>query len=141
MTDKWIAWFDGACPRGVPHCGVLIRDALSGTDLFRSTAKVTLLSEEQTTNVAEYGGLVHALELAELNMKNGDILEVRGDSQLVVRQMSGEYRLKREHLRPYARRAGELIEALRARGISVVINWVPREENREADALSKEKLE
>lgn len=135
--NKWIAWFDGACPRGVPHYGVLVRDEGSGTDVLRATGKVPLLSPEQTTNVAEYGGLVHALEIAGPVMKNGDILEVRGDSQLVVRQMNGEYRLKKEHLRPYAHRAAELIETLRSRGISVVINWVPREENVEADALSK----
>ena len=60
-----------------------------------------------------------------------------GDSQLVVRQMAGEYKVRSERLLPYhahlVRLVGEFSE--------VRFEWIPREENVRADELSKEALE
>lgn len=131
---KWTAWFDGALPDGVPMCGGVIRSDVLNID---NTTKVSLLNNERTTNVAEYGGLVHVLETVSLNAKPGDEVLVQGDSQLVVRQMSGEYRLKKLHLKPYLEKAKRLIFEMAQKGISVKIAWIPREQNREADRLSK----
>ena len=88
-----------------------------------------------TNNVAEWRGFLAALDLA-LASGARDV-EIRADSQLVLRQFSGEYRVKAPHL------AGFLLEARRkARGIERLrVVHVPREENHEADALANRALD
>ncbi len=82
-----------------------------------------------TNNVAEYTALVRALErAAELG---GERLHVRSDSELLVRQMTGQYRVKNEDL---------LALYQEARGLcgkfgSVRFEHVPREQNKRADEL------
>jgi probable phosphoglycerate mutase len=88
-----------------------------------------------TNNVAEWRGFLAALRAA---VESGaERVEIRADSQLVVRQFLGEYRMKADHLRPY------LEEARRqARGIADLrVVHVRREENREADALANAALD
>jgi ribonuclease HI len=90
---------------------------------------------EQTNNTAEYEALLEALRLAaELG---GTRLSVRSDSQLLVRQYNGQYRVKN------ARLGSLLFEAHRlARGFaSVELVHVPREENKRADELANEALD
>lgn len=136
--SSWIAWFDGACPAGVPTYGFIVR---RGDEVMRTDGgPVDLLSEEATMNVGEYGGLVEALACLSRSVEPGDQVDVRGDSQLVIYQMQGRYRIKKEHLRPYAKRAWELIDKMQKLGAHVVLTWVPREQNKEADALSKGKV-
>lgn len=93
-----------------------------------------------TNNVAEYYGLIAALDAArERGVKR---LRVESDSELLVRQMEGHYRVKSPDLRPLHERAVKL-----ARGFEhFEIAHVPREKNREADrlvnrALDGEKIE
>lgn len=82
-----------------------------------------------TNNVAEYRALVAALEAArEFPARR---VRVRADSQLLVRQLEGRYRVKQAHLKPYFDRAKELL----AEYESVDLAHVRREENTEADAL------
>src|SRR2546429_602799 len=82
-----------------------------------------------TNNVAEYRALVAALEAArEFPARR---VRVRADSQLIVRQLEGRYRVKQAHLRPYYERARELLSAYE----DVELTHVPREQNTEADAL------
>lgn len=84
---------------------------------------------EATNNVAEYRALVAALEAArEFPARR---VRVRADSQLLVRQLEGRYRVKQAHLKPYFDRAKELL----AEYESVDLAHVRREENTEADAL------
>ncbi len=61
---------------------------------------------------------------------------MRGDSQLVIRQMTGEYQVRKEHLKAYRERLKQLAALFRR----VEFQWVPREQNQRADALSKEAL-
>ena len=82
-----------------------------------------------TNNVAEYAALLAALERAQL--LGLDELAVRSDSQLLVEQMNGGYRVKAQHLKPLWLRARTLAAALR----SFSITHVPRAANRAADAL------
>ena len=88
-----------------------------------------------TNNVAEYRALIAGLEAA---IRHGaSPLRVCMDSELVVRQMTGEYRVKHEGLKPLhaaAREAADQIAALSFRA-------VPREENAGADQLVNEKLD
>lgn len=97
---------------------------------------VTPGAEHATNNVAEYSGAICALERLRHEGFRGHVI-LRGDSQLVIRQMTGEYRVETEHLRAYHERLTQLV-----REFAVVrFEWVPREENGRADALSKLALE
>ena len=88
-----------------------------------------------TNNIAEYTSLLKALELAlELGAREA---EVYMDSELVVRQMKGQYKVKNEGLKPLYKRAHKLSSKFKEFSIS----HVPREENKEADRLSKKALE
>ena len=82
-----------------------------------------------TNNVAEWNGLLAGLEAAaRLGVRE---LTVRLDSELVVKQLSGEYRVKNAALQPLHRRALELLRGFE----SVDIGHVPRKLNKLADAL------
>ena len=88
-----------------------------------------------TNNVAEYRALVAGLEKAlELHV---DEVEVVSDSELLVKQMRGEYKVKNETLRELNARAAELAEELR----SVRYTAVRREHNELADRLVNEALD
>jgi ribonuclease HI len=85
-----------------------------------------------TNNEAEYVALVSLLEGA---VHNGiERLEVFGDSQLVVKQVNGEWRVKAENLRPFHKKAVELLEKVKNSKLS----WVRRDDNSLADQLSKD---
>jgi ribonuclease HI len=88
-----------------------------------------------TNNVAEYQGLLHALRWALA--RGSEAVEVFSDSELLVRQMAGRYRVKNPGLQPLHREASELM----ARFQSIRITHVPREQNREADALANRALD
>jgi ribonuclease HI len=82
-----------------------------------------------TNNVAEYQAVVRGLEVAApLHARR---VHVRADSQLLIRQLEGTYRVKSPGLRPLYDRARELL----ADYDEVVLEHVPREENVEADTL------
>jgi ribonuclease HI len=88
-----------------------------------------------TNNVAEYTALVNALHLAqELGLKK---LDVFSDSELLVKQMAGEYRVKHPDLQPLYQEAS----ALRKGFDAVRITHVRREQNKRADALCNEALD
>ena len=82
-----------------------------------------------TNNVAEYHGLVEALKLAASS--GADEVSIQADSQLIVRQIEGDYRVKHPDLKPLYRAAMDLISGFR----SFRIRHVPREENKQADRL------
>jgi ribonuclease HI len=84
-----------------------------------------------TNNEAEYRALIAGLRLA---LEHGvDVLHVRQDSQLVVRQVTGEYKIKKKELQRLAMQARSLID----RFASVKFEHVLRDLNERADALSK----
>jgi ribonuclease HI len=90
---------------------------------------------ETTNNVAEYQGVLLALEVArELGATE---VEVINDSELVARQIGGQYRVKQEHLKPLYR---EVMDALRAFD-RWQIRSVRREHNVRADELVNEELD
>jgi ribonuclease HI len=88
-----------------------------------------------TNNVAEYSALLAGLRrAAELGV---DELEVVSDSELMVKQMTGVYRVKNEALRPLALEAGRLARALPR----VTYTHVRREHNELADSLVNRALD
>jgi ribonuclease HI len=90
---------------------------------------------EATNNVAEYEAVLLALQLAE-ELGAGDV-EIVNDSELVARQIGGEYRVKQEHLKPLHR---EAMKRLRRFDHWAVRN-VRREHNARADELVNEALD
>jgi probable phosphoglycerate mutase len=83
-----------------------------------------------TNNVAEYNGLLAALKWA---VDHGHRrVKIRADSELLVKQMRGEYRVKHPGLQPLAARARLLLMQVGR----VSFEHVPREQNVEADRLS-----
>jgi ribonuclease H / adenosylcobalamin/alpha-ribazole phosphatase len=88
-----------------------------------------------TNNVAEYRGLIAGLESAV--QRGVDELEVVSDSELLVKQMQGEYKVKNETLRELQRDAAELESALKR----VTYTAVRRAHNELADSLVNEALD
>ena len=88
-----------------------------------------------TNNVAEYRALIAGLEKA-VELQVGE-LEVISDSELLVKQMTGEYRVKNETLRELSLEAGRLARQLR----HVSYRAVRREHNELADRLVNEALD
>ena len=130
--------FDGACqpPKGpgVATFGFTVEG--EGLDFEERGLATRPYSEHSTNNVAEYVAAIRALEWLRGQGYRGTVI-ASGDSQLVIRQMRGEYRVRTEHLQDYqtwlARLAGEFA--------AVEWQWIPREQNARADALSKRALE
>lgn len=89
----------------------------------------------KTNNVAEYYALLAALDYAASNSIRA--LRVRSDSELLVRQMQGRYRVKNEELKPLHERAQKLTRGLEY----FVIEHVPREQNSDADELANVALD
>ncbi|HEV2297825.1 MAG TPA: reverse transcriptase-like protein [Candidatus Acidoferrales bacterium] len=84
----------------------------------------------ETNNVAEYYGLIAALDYAANHGIRA--LRIRSDSELLVRQIQGQYKVKNAALKPLFERARKLTRALEY----FAIEHVPREANRDADALA-----
>ena len=85
------------------------------------------LGENVTNNQAEYRGLILGLEKAlEMGIKH---LNVYGDSQLVINQVTGEYNCRNTGLIPLQRKAQELSNKFNA----CYFQWIPREKNSKAD--------
>ncbi|WP_184840802.1 bifunctional RNase H/acid phosphatase [Allocatelliglobosispora scoriae] len=111
--------------------GAVVKDATTGTVLAERSQALGFA----TNNVAEYSGLIAGLEAAaELGASR---VEVRMDSKLVVEQMAGRWQIKHPGLRPLAAQAAALVR----RFDSVRYQWIPREENRHADALANRAMD
>lgn len=124
-------YFDGAS-RGNPGpagAGAALYDE-SGREIWSAARGLG----ERTNNEAEYEALI--LLLREALRREIKSLLVRGDSQLVIRQMRREWKIREPRLVDLARQARSA-----AAGIDVAYEWVPRGRNERADALSNEALD
>jgi ribonuclease HI len=88
-----------------------------------------------TNNVAEYQGLLAALRWAAVH-DHRDV-RIRSDSELLVKQMRGEYRVKSAGLQPLHEEARALVRRLGR----VAFEHVPRSRNREADRLANRAMD
>lgn len=129
---KLILRIDGAA-RGNPGpaaAGLVVEDP-SG----KAVIKLGRLLGRTTNNEAEYLALITALERAkELGAEE---LEIRTDSELLQRQLTGRYKLRAANLKPLFERARQALGTFKA----VEVIHVPREENREADRLASKALD
>ncbi|MDH3743863.1 MAG: ribonuclease HI family protein [Acidobacteriota bacterium] len=123
-------WIDGAA-RGNPGeaaFGIFVRHATERDEFGGYLGHAT-------NNVAEYTALIAALAYAE--HRGIDHLTVFSDSQLLVRQVNGEYRVKAPNLRPLFFKVLELRRSLR----DFSIKHVRREDNRDADRIANEAID
>lgn len=90
---------------------------------------------QNTNNVAEYFALIAALDYAQTQGIRA--LRVESDSELLVKQMRGQYKVKSEELKPLFERAKKMSQTLEM----FRIEHVYREQNREADALVNQALD
>jgi len=123
---------DGAS-RGNPGkagIGVIIYDS-DGQVLKKDNETIGVT----TNNVAEYKAVIRGLELAlELGATG---VKIYADSQLLVRQLSGEYRVKNEGLKPLYNKVRELTRNFK----NFAAIHIPREQNKEADKLANMALD
>jgi ribonuclease HI len=130
--SEWLLMVDGAA-RGNPGeagCGAVICDASGQTvrELRRYLGKAT-------NNVAEYEALLMGIEgVLEIEIKK---LRIHSDSELLVRQLNGLYRVKDEKLKPLYAKAVELLRRLE----SYRIIHVKRERNKPADRLANQAID
>jgi ribonuclease HI len=98
-------------------------------------AKVGKFLGDSTNNVAEYMGLILGLKRAKaMGIRE---IEVLSDSELMVKQLQGDYAVKAEHLRPLHDEAQSLIK-----GFSwIQVRHIPREQNAQADAMSNRAID
>jgi ribonuclease HI len=131
-ANEWIAQIDGAS-RGNP--GPAAAAVVITTADGRPVASFAKFLGRSTNNFAEYQALLAALQYGIQHEQRR--LRVRSDSELLVRQILGSYKVRSDGLRPLHQRALKLIRAFEAFSIS----HVPREHNREADRLASQALD
>jgi ribonuclease HI len=110
--------------------GVVIRDPRGEV-----IARLKKYIGRATNNVAEYYGLIAALDYAQSHAIRA--LHIESDSELLVKQMRGQYRVKSPELRPLFERARKMSQSFE----SFRIDHVYREKNAQADALANEALD
>jgi ribonuclease HI len=128
---KMIVNVDGGA-RGNPGpaaIGIVIRDGEGNVlqDLGETIG-------EATNNVAEYKALIRGIEMAK--ELGADELQIHGDSELVVKQMLGQYKVKHPDMKPLHAQAREALD-----GVEWTISHVRREQNADADALVNQALD
>ena len=125
---SYTLFFDGCC-KGNPGIGSI------GVVLYRDEEEIwcdcKFIGKNETNNSAEYSALIYGLEYVIEN-KITDNLIVKGDSQLVIRQMLGEYKVKSPNLLDNYQKAKKLATKIP----KVTFIHVPREENSRADELA-----
>jgi ribonuclease HI len=131
-TDTLIIYTDGAA-RGNPGpaaIGVDIRDEAGNT-----IASISRRLGITTNNQAEYRAIIAGLEKA-IGLGARRIV-IKSDSELAVKQLNGQYKIKNTALRPLYQQIVRLIGSL---GSVSIIN-IPREQNSAADALANKALD
>jgi ribonuclease HI len=132
IIDKIFIYTDGAS-RGNPGpaaIGAVIKDE-KGKPLARISRRIG----STTNNQAEYSAIITALKKAiGLGAVN---VELRADSELVVKQLNGQYRIKKAALRPLYQEVVKLTGSLK----SFKAAYIPRSQNAEADSLANKALD
>jgi ribonuclease HI len=130
--DKVILYTDGAS-RGNPgpaSIGAVLKDT-KGNLLARISQSIG----STTNNQAEYRAVIAALKKA-INLGASEV-ELRADSELVIKQINGKYRVKNVAIRPLYQEVVKLIGSLHSfKAVSI-----PRAQNSEADSLANKALD
>lgn len=125
-------YFDGGCtinPGGIATSGVVIYRGKKRI----YTASATLEEKNTSCNVVEYGGLIIGLNFLIADGLEKEEIQVIGDSKLVIAQMFRGWKLKKGAYIPYAQHCSRLL----SRFSNIKGKLIPREQNKEADALTR----
>lgn len=123
---------DGGCQ---PNPG----DGTYGVVAIENGSRIYTCSQQigyATNNIAEWRGAIAALEYALAGEWRE--VELRMDSRMVVMQLNGRWKVKHPGLKPLAAKGAAVLAKLRERGTRVVVNWIGREYNAEADKAAGE---
>jgi ribonuclease HI len=138
QPTTYVMYSDGGS-RGNPGpaaCGVVIFEGDKEIKRLNKTIGNT------TNNQAEYQALEMGLEWISINCHpegtKGSLIVCKLDSELVVKQLNGEYKLKNEELKPWFAKIRNLVIEL---GGGVTFSHIPREQNKIADSLVNEALD
>ena len=125
-------WVDGAARNnpGPAAVGVVIKD-----EDGQSISQISQCIGNTTNNQAEYRAVIAAL--TEAIRLGAEQVNLYSDSQLVVRQINGSYRVKKAELKPLHQQVIELQSQL----ARLDIRYIPRQQNREADSLANMALD
>ncbi|TYK05704.1 uncharacterized protein E5676_scaffold98G001850 [Cucumis melo var. makuwa] len=123
--EPWFMFFDGATRRSGAGVGIVFISPKKHMLPYSFT-----LDELCSNNVVEYQDLIIGLQMAsEFGIK---YIEIFGDSKLIINQLSYQYEVKHQDLKPYFSYAKRLMD----RFDSVILEHIPRSENKKADALA-----
>jgi ribonuclease HI len=126
-------FFDGACepknPGGTASYGVIILN--NGKEIHRET-KIVCKGNGASNNVAEYNGLINALRWLYARRLQDEEILCKGDSKLVVEQMSGRWGINKGIYVEWALKCKEALKYF----TNIKLAWIPREQNI-ADAISR----
>jgi len=121
-----ILYFDGGIRQNICAYGWLLVDPNDETKIIASGHRTCGAG---TSNIAEYRALIAGLQGS---IKVGaDIIHIMGDSQLVVRQVTGTFKVNKLELRQHR----DLVLELLSQFENYTIKWIPRRENHRADDL------
>jgi ribonuclease HI len=134
------AYFDGCCepvnPGGHASYGAVV--LINGERVFEKSGYVGH-GPQCSNNVAEYSGCISVLQYLidreDFNQRN-QLVTIRGDSKLVVMQLTKRWRVKRGLYVPFYYQAASLFAQF---GVAR-LEWIPRDQNSIADELSKRVL-
>ena len=110
---------------GVSGAGWTLRDP---TGMMVETGSV-YVSDSTTNNVAEYKGIIHLLSAAHRH--GAPAVVIKGDSKLVLMQVQNKWKCNKDHLKQLC----DTAQAFAAH-LSCIYEWIPRKQNKEADALA-----
>ncbi len=116
---------DGACQGNPGHMGI-------GVVFYQGAKEIRRIAEyigEGTNNVAEYKAIIRAIETAK-EMNEREVL-IKSDSELVVKQMNGEYKVRNGELKMLKNELDSMVF-----GMKIKFTHIPREQNKEADRLA-----
>lgn len=130
-AERLIAYIDGAS-RGNPGHSALAVAVFAGETRIAERASYLGIT---TNNVAEYSALLEAL--SELRRLGARAAEIRTDSELLVRQINGQYRVKADGLRPLYINAVRMLSEFD----DIAVKHIPRKENKIADSLANKVLD
>ena len=94
------------------------------------------LGDKVTNNEAEYEGILMGLRFIHTQQLHQEVIEVQGDSKLVINQLSGTWMCNAEHLYSKYEEAKQLMSQC----ATVQLTWIPREKNQTADRLSNDAM-
>jgi ribonuclease HI len=140
--DRVILYFDGASrnnPRGPAGCGWILKEMdEDGADSHVISKAAKSLGKFVSNNQAEYQGLIEGLTYVDERISCNS-LYVRGDSEVVINQMNGDYQVRSPNIRPYYEEADEIRNRIQDNyyyNCKVYFRHVGREKNSEADRLA-----